>query len=225
MKNLNIKAFGGLLFLLIVIAMSLFLPAWTLDYWQAWGFLAVFGVSVFAITLYLMKKDQKLLERRVNGGPSAEKEKLQQIIQSLAGIAFIAIFVLSALDHRFGWSVVSMYLVVAGDILVALGLLFVFFVFKENTFTSATIEVDTDQKVISTGPYALVRHPMYIGAFVMLVGVPISLGSWWGLLAVIPVILVIIWRLFGEEKFLTKNLSGYSEYLKKVRYRLVPFIW
>jgi protein-S-isoprenylcysteine O-methyltransferase Ste14 len=225
MKNLNIKAFGGLLFLLLVIAMSLFLPAWTLDYWQAWIFLAVFSMSILAITLYLMKKDQKLLERRVNGSPIAEKETIQKIIQSIAGIAFIAIFILSALNHRFGLSVVSMYVVVSGDVLVALGLLIVFLVFKENTFTSATIEVSTEQKVISTGPYALVRHPMYIGAFIMLIGVSLALGSWLGLLAVIPIAFVIIWRLLDEEKFLAKNLSGYAEYLSRVKYRLIPFVW
>jgi protein-S-isoprenylcysteine O-methyltransferase Ste14 len=161
----------------------------------------------------------------VNGGPTAEKETVQKIIQSLAGVAFIAIFVLSALDHRFGWSVVSIYFVVAGDILVMLGLFMVFLVFKENTFTSAIIEIDVEQKVISTGPYALVRHPMYIGAFVMLVGVSPSLGSWWGSLAVIPIVLVIIWRLLNEEKFLAKNLPGYTGYRDKVKYRLIPFIW
>ncbi len=225
MNNLNKKAFGGLFFLLVVIGVSLFLPAWTLGYWQGWMFLAVFSISVLAITLYLMKKDRKLLERRVNGGPTAEKETIQKIIQSLAGIAFIAIFTLSALDHRFGWSVAPVYFVAVGNILVALGLLIVFFVFKENTFTSAAIEIDTEQTVISTGPYALVRHPMYIGAFIMLIGVPLALGSWWGLLAVIPIVLVIIWRLFDEEKFLAKNLPGYTEYQKNVRFRLVPFVW
>jgi protein-S-isoprenylcysteine O-methyltransferase Ste14 len=225
MKDLNKKAFGGLSFLLVVIGASLFLPAWTFIYWQAWIFLAVFSASVLAITLYLIKKDQRLLERRVNGGPTAEKETVQKIIQSLAGVAFIAIFVLSALDHRFGWSVVSIYFVVAGDILVMLGLFMVFLVFKENTFTSAIIEIDVEQKVISTGPYALVRHPMYIGAFVMLVGVSPSLGSWWGSLAVIPIVLVIIWRLLNEEKFLAKNLPGYTGYRDKVKYRLIPFIW
>ena len=225
MKNVNKKAFGGLFFLLLVLAVSLFLPAWTLQYWQAWVFLAVFSLSVFGITLYLMKKDPKLLERRVNAGPTAEKEKTQQVIQSLAGVAFIAIFVLSSLDHRFEWSTVSLYLVVTGDILVALGLFIVFLVFKENRFTSATIEVDPEQKVISTGPYALVRNPMYSGAFIMLFGIPLALGSWWGLLAVTPVVLVIIWRLLDEEQFLAKNLSGYSEYLNTVKYHLVPFIW
>ena len=173
------QAFGGFLFLFLVMSSSIFLPAWTFNYWQAWTFLAVFFAPVLAITIYLMKKDPKLLERRVRGGPSAEKEKSQQVIQSIAGIAFIAIFLLSALDHRFGWSAVSAYIVVLGDVLVALGLIVVFFVFRENTFTSATIEIATDQRVISTGPYSLVRHPMYSGAFIMLLGVPIALGSLW----------------------------------------------
>jgi protein-S-isoprenylcysteine O-methyltransferase Ste14 len=225
MKDLNKKAFGGLSFLIFIEAVSLFLSAWTFNYWQAWTFLIVFSVSVLMITLYLMKNDPKLLDRRVDGGPTAEKETVQQIIQSIAGIAFICIFVLSALGHRFHWSVISIGIVIFGDVLVVIGLLIVFFVFKENTFTSATIEVDKEQKVISTGPYALVRHPMYIGAFIMLLGVPIALGSWWGLLAVVPIVLVIIWRLIEEEKFLVKNLLGYIDYKNKVRYRLIPFIW
>jgi protein-S-isoprenylcysteine O-methyltransferase Ste14 len=225
MKDLNKKAFGGLLGLLISLAVLLFLPAWTLDYWQAWIFLAVFSMSVLLITLYLMKKDPKLLERRVNAGPGAEKEKKQKIIQSIAAIAFIAIFVFAGIDHRLGWSTVPTYVILAGDILIALGLLLIFFVFRENTFTSAVIEVDADQRVISTGPYAVVRHPMYIGAFVMLLGVPLALGSWWGLFTVIPIMYVIVWRLLDEEKFLAKNLPGYSVYRDKVKYRLLPFIW
>jgi protein-S-isoprenylcysteine O-methyltransferase Ste14 len=180
---------------------------------------------VLAITIYLIKKDPKLLERRINAGPGAEKEKSQKIIQFLAAIAFIAVIVFPAIDHRFAWSTVLPYAVAAGDILVALGLLVIFFVFKENTFTSAIIEVGTEQKIISTGPYAFVRHPMYTGGLIMLLGVPLALGSWWGLFTIIPITLVIIWRLLDEEKFLAKNLSGYSEYQNKVRYRLLPFIW
>jgi protein-S-isoprenylcysteine O-methyltransferase Ste14 len=160
MDDLNKKAFGGLLRLLVGLSALLFLPAWTLDYWQAWIFLSVFSASVLMITLYLMKKDPKLLERRVNAGPGAEKEKSQKIIQFVASIAFVAIFVLSAVDHRLMWSAVPWCVSVTGDVLVALGLLIVFFVFKENTFTSAVIEVDSEEKVISTGPYALVRHSM-----------------------------------------------------------------
>ncbi len=225
MKNLNLKAFAGLLNLLVILGLALFLPAWTLNYWQAWVFLAVFGLSVLAITLYLMKNDPKLLERRVKAGPVAEQQTSQKIIQGLAGIAFIATIVLPALDHRFGWSRVPPYWVIGGDILVALGLYFVFLVFKENSYTSAVIEVGAEQKIISTGPYAYVRHPMYIGALVMLLGVPPALGSWWGLLTIIPMSMTISWRLLDEEKFLLKNLPGYADYQNKVKFRLVPFIW
>jgi len=133
--------------------------------------------------------------------------------------------VFPGIDHRFAWSTVPPYVAIAGDVLVTLGLLITFFRVQRITVTSAVIQVDTEQKAIPTGPYALVRHPMYIGALVMLLGVPLALGSWWGLFTIVPITLVIVWRLLAEEKFLAKNLSGYSEYRNKVRCRLVPFIW
>ncbi len=225
MNDLNRKAFTGLMNLIVVLALLLFLPAWTIDYWQAWIFLAVFSVSVLAITIYLMKEDPKLLERRVNAGPGAEKQKSQKIIQLLATIAFVAVLVVPAIDHRFGWSTMPTYVVAIGDVLVVLGLFIIFLVFKENTFSSGTIEVGSEQKVIATGPYAHVRHPMYIGALIMLLGMPLALGSWWGLFTIIPMTLVIAWRLLEEEKFLAENLSGYSDYRNKVRCRLVPLVW
>jgi len=225
MKNLKKQAFGGLLSLFVVLASMLFISAGTLDYWQAWIFLAVFFIITLFITLYLMKNDPQLLERRVKAGPTAEKEKDQQIIQAVASLAFVLIFVVSAIDHRWGWSAVPLYIVVAGDALIALGLIAVFFVFRENSYASATIEVGEQQKLVSIGLYGVVRHPMYAGAFVMLLGVPLALGSWWGLLAVVPLVGAIILRLLDEEKFLVKNLAGYSEYMKKVKYRLLPYIW
>jgi protein-S-isoprenylcysteine O-methyltransferase Ste14 len=224
-KHLNKKASGGLLFLLLVMAALLFLPAWTPSYWQAWVFLAVFGVSAAAITVYLMKKDPKLLERRVHAGPTAEKETSQKIIQAVASMGFAAILVVSALDYRFAWTPLPPYVSLAGDALVALGFLIVFFVYKENTFASATIELAPEQKVISTGLYKLVRHPMYMGAFFLLVGIPLSLGSLWGLFVIALMMPVLIWRLLNEERFLVRNLPGYSEYQNTVRHRLVPFIW
>jgi len=225
MNPLHKRAFIGLVQLVVILAAAIFLPAWTLDYWQAWTFSVVFAVSVLAITIYLMKNDPKLLERRVKAGPGAEREMSQNIIQSLASIAFLALFVVSALDHRFAWSTVPPFVSVIGDVLVVLGLYFVFLVFKENSFASGTIEVGAEQKVVTTGPYALVRHPMYIGALVMIIGVPLALGSLWGLLAIVPMTLVLVWRLLDEEKFLAKNLAGYAEYQSKVRCRLLPLIW
>jgi len=186
----------------------------------------VFFACVLAVTLWLMKHDPKLLERRVNAGPGAEKEKSQQVIQAIASVAFVAIFVVSALDHRFRWSgPLPLAATLAGLALVAIGLYIVFLTFKENSFTSAIIEVGAEQKLVETGPYARVRHPMYLGAFIMLLGVPPALDSWWGELAVLPLILAIIVRLLEEERFLVKNLPGYVEYQKKVRWRLVPGVW
>ena len=222
---LNVKAFGGLLLLFLVMAALLFIPAETLDYWQAWTFLAVYFAASLAITLYLMKKDPQLLARRMSGGPTAEKEMTQKIIMSFTSLGFVGLLVVPALDHRFGWSHMPAYAALAGDLLVALGWIAIFLVFKENTFTSSTIELSPDQKVISTGPYALVRHPMYAGALVMLLGIPIALGSWWGLLVIAAILPAVIWRLFDEEEFLTRNLPGYREYQNKVRYRLIPHLW
>lgn len=225
MIALNAKAFGGLLFLLLVMGALLFIPAWTLDYWQAWAFLFIFGASALAITLYLMKKDPKLLNRRVHAGPTAEKERGQKIVQFIASVGFAATLVVSAIDYRFEWSPVPLSVSLAGYALVALGFLIIFVVYKENTFASATIEIYPEQKVISTGPYALVRHPMYMGAFLLLFGIPLSLGSWCGLLVIVMMMPALIWRLLDEEKFLVKNLPGYVEYQDKVRRHLVPFIW
>jgi protein-S-isoprenylcysteine O-methyltransferase Ste14 len=225
MSQLNIKAFAGMLQLLIMLGLTIFLPAWTLDYWQAWILVAIFFVCTLAVTLYLMKNDPKLLERRVKAGVGAEQERSQNIIQAIAALVFISIFVVSALDHRFSWSTVPPSLIALGDILIVLGFYLVFLVFKENTFASGTIEIGAEQKVIMTGPYALVRHPMYVGALVMLLGVPLALGSLWGLLAIVPMVVVLVARLLDEEKFLAKNLVGYSEYQGKVRHRLVPLIW
>jgi protein-S-isoprenylcysteine O-methyltransferase Ste14 len=225
MSTLHKKAFIGLLFLFLVMAALLFVPAGTLDYWQAWVFLAIYFASSLAITLYLMKKDPKLLERRMRGGPTAEKETSQKIIMFFTSLGFIGLLVLPALDHRYAWSHMTADMALAGDGLVAIGWLAILFVFRENTFTSATIELAPDQKVISTGPYARVRHPMYAGALVMLVGIPIALGSWWGLLIIVAIIPALIWRLLDEENFLARNLPGYAEYQSKVRYRLIPLIW
>jgi protein-S-isoprenylcysteine O-methyltransferase Ste14 len=223
--SLNAKAIGGLLVTLLVMGGLLFVAAGTVDYWQAWVFLGVFGASGLAITVYLMKRDPKLLARRVRGGPTAEKEPTQKIIQTFTALGFIAMLVVPALDHRWHWSAVPPEAVVAADILVVVGFVLIYFVYKENSFASATIELAPEQKVISTGPYALVRHPMYFGGLLMLLGMAVALGSWYGLLALAAMMPALLWRLRDEEKFLVKRLQGYSEYRNKVRYRLVPFVW
>jgi protein-S-isoprenylcysteine O-methyltransferase Ste14 len=224
-KDLTRKALFGLLQLDIVLGVLLFVPAWSVDFWEAWVFLFIFSISVLAITLYFLKNNPKLIEGRLKAGPSAEKEKNQKIIQTFASLFFILLIVVPAIDHRFHWSDVAIHFVLVGDIFVILGLLIVFLVFKENSYAAGVIEVGKEQKVISTGPYAIVRHPMYTGALLMLCFVPIALGSWWGLVFVFPMFVVIVLRLLDEEKFLSKNLPGYKEYCQKTRYRLVPFVW
>jgi len=140
-------------------------------------------------------------------------------------IGFIALLVVPALDHRFGWSTVPLGVVVAGNVLAAIGFCVIALVYRENTFSSATIEVAEDQRVISTGPYAIVRHPMYAGGSLYLLGTPLGLGSYWGLVPIAATMPFLIWRLFDEEAFLVRNLPGYAEYQKRVRHRLVPFVW
>jgi protein-S-isoprenylcysteine O-methyltransferase Ste14 len=225
MSNLRTKALVALLLLFLAMAALLFIPPWTLDYWQAWTFLSVYFAASAAITLYLMKKDPHLLARRMSGGPAAEKLPAQKIIMSLTSLGFIGLLVVPALDRRFAWSHLPPSAALAGDALVGIGFLGIFLVFRENSFTSATIELAPDQKVVSTGPYAVVRHPMYATALVMLLGIPIALGSLWGIFVFVAFVPALLWRLFDEEKFLVKNLPGYREYQARVRYRLVPRVW
>jgi protein-S-isoprenylcysteine O-methyltransferase Ste14 len=225
MGNLFIKTFLGFAFLMLVLALALFLPAGSLRFWQAWVYLADFAGCTILITIYLMRNDRELLARRVRGGPTAETQKSQQVIQGLASLFFIALYIIPGLDYRFHWLHVPPVISWVADAVVALGFYIVFLVFKENSYTSATIEVSGEQQVISSGPYAVVRHPMYAGAFLLLLATPLALGSWVSIPLPIPVILVIIVRLLDEEKFLSANLSGYEAYRQKVPYRLLPYVW
>ena len=219
------KSVGGLVFLVVALAVLLFIPAWTFSFPQAWIYIAVFTVSVIAITAWLAKKDQALLQRRMDVGPKYEKEKAQKIVQFFAQFAFIAMYVVPAFDHRFNWSHVSLAVSIVAEIFVALGFYIDFVTFRENTYTSAIVEVQKNQQVISTGPYSHVRHPMYSGALLMLFATPFALGSLWGLFAFIPMLVAILARLVKEEEYLAHNLPGYPEYLKKVHSRLVPGIY
>ena len=219
------QAVLGLIALAIIMWSVLFLPAWTINYWQAWVYWIVFFASVSAISAYFIKTDLQFIVSRLKAGPTAEKQKSQQVIQGVAALCFILLLLIPPIDHRFQWSNVPIYLVLASDIFVTLGLVIVFLVFKENTHASATIEVNEKQKVISTGPYKVVLHPMYSGALLMLFFTPLALGSFWGLLAFFPMLIAIGFRLVEEEKFLSNSLGGYEEYRKKTHYRLIPFIW
>jgi protein-S-isoprenylcysteine O-methyltransferase Ste14 len=225
MKNLNARAWLALAALAVVMGLLLLVPAGTVHYWQAWVYLTIFTGASVLTTLYLMKRDPALLERRMSGGPTAEKQPAQKFIMLCTSIGFIALLVVPAFDRRFGWSTVPLGGVVAGDVLVAIGFYLISLVYRENTFTSATIEVAENQKVISTGPYAIVRHPMYASASLYLLGTPLALGSYWAFVPIAATMPFLIWRLIDEERFLARNLPGYTEYQKRIRRRLVPFVW
>ena len=225
MKNLAARAWFALAVLTAVMALLLFASAGTVHYWQGWVYLGVFaGVSTL-ITLDLIRKDPALLARRMKGGPTAETQPTQKLIMRGMSIGFLALLVVPALDHRFGWSAVPVGGVVTGDALVATGFYLIALVYRANTFSSATIEIAENQKVVSTGPYALVRHPMYASAILYLLGTPLTLGSYWGLVPLVAMMPFLIWRLLAEERYLASNLPGYTEYQKRIRHRLVPFVW
>jgi len=206
-------------------AALLFGGAGSLDYWQAWLFLFVYFAASVAITVYLIRRDPALLARRMRGGPWAETRPVQRLIMLIACVGFLGLIVVPAIDKRLGLSLMPAAIALAGDVLMALGWLGTYFVFRENSFTAATIERAPDQRVISTGPYGLVRHPMYSSMLVMLLGMPLALGSWWGVVAFFVIAPALIWRIFDEERFLARELPGYLAYKEKVRYRLIPHLW
>jgi len=225
MATLNARAWLALGMLAAVVAALLFVPAGTLLYWQAWIYLAIF-IGASALTMVdLMRRDPALLQRRMSGGPLAEKRPAQRLIMLCASICFIALLVVPAVDRRVGWSAVPFVAVVAGDALVASGFALILRVYRENTFTAATVEIAPDHKLISTGPYAIVRHPMYTGGLLYIFGTPLALASWWGFVPIVVMLPVLIWRLLDEERLLAGSLPGYVDYQKGVRYRLVPFVW
>jgi protein-S-isoprenylcysteine O-methyltransferase Ste14 len=200
----------------------LFLPAGSLLFWEAWIYAVVLFVPLVATMLYLVKYDPGLLERRLRFGEKVAKQKM---IVRLSQLPFIIGFLIPGLDYRFNWSDISPALVVIANIMVFLGYWWVYLVFRENSYTSRIIAVEKGQKVISTGPYALVRHPMYLGMTIMYLFTPVALGSWWGLTVFIFIPVVFIFRILNEEDILRKDLPGYQEYCLKVRYRLMPYIW
>ena len=219
------QALTGLIKSLVLMAAMLFLLAWSVRYVEGWIFLALLGTLSAAMILYLERHDPALLERRLKAGPVDEKEPSQKRIQLITSIVGILIVAVPGLDHRWRWSNVPTSVIVLGFVGFALGYLIVFLVFRENTYTSGIIEIAEGQKVISSGPYALVRHPMYSGANLCFLSMPLALGSWWALIpAMLECVLVGV-RAVDEEKFLKANLPGYREYCEKVRYRLIPGVW
>jgi len=210
---------------LVVFGAMLFVPAGTFNYWQAWVFLVVVGVSAWAPSIYQLRKNPAALQGRMRGGPAAESRMAQKVVIASLYVSVAAMVVVSVLDHRFHWSPVPAALCLAGDALVALGLGVVGLVIIQNSFAASTVQVRAGQRVVSAGLYGLVRHPMYTGNVIMLIGIPLALGSYWGLVFVAPGLIVLAWRIRDEEKLLREELTGYREYTQSVRYRLVPLMW
>lgn len=221
-KNLVKKMVIRFSFFPVFLFLLTLLPAGTLNYWQVYVYCFFLLVPMVFVLFYFMKRDPQFLERRTR---AKEREEAQKRLQVIFSLIFISGFIISGLDKRFGWSDVSIYISLSADFLMLMGYLLMFFVFKQNSYASRIVEVESDQKVISTGLYGIVRHPMYISVLIMFIPVPIALGSWWGLIpmAVIPFALVL--RILNEEDVLKRELPGYREYCQKTRYRLVPFVW
>lgn len=210
---------------LIAFGLLLFVPAGTLHYWQAWVFLAVFAVSTWIPSIYLLRTNPAALDRRLRAGPMAEARALQRIVITALFICFPAMFVLSAMDHRFGWSLVPAAVCLLGDLLVAIGLGTAMLVIIQNGYAAANVTVESGQTLVSTGLYGLVRHPMYTGNVIMMAGTPLALGSYWGLVFLPVGLILLVLRIRDEERLLTEELSGYREYTQRVRHRLVPYLW
>ena len=225
MTALHARAWLSLAVLVLIMGLLLFICAGTVRYWHAWIYLALFFGLSAVITLDLLRHDPALLGRRMKGGPLAEGRPLQRVIMTGASLGFVGLLVVPALDFRFNWSHVSDGVVSIGLALFVIGFCFIGRVYRENTFSSATIQVTEGQRVIDTGPYAFVRHPMYAGALLYLIGTPVALGSYTGLLGLGLMLPFLVWRLIDEERMLTRELPGYADYQQRVNYRLVPFIW
>ena len=210
---------------LVVFGLMVFLAAGTFNYWQAWVFLVVFALSGWIPGIYLLRTNPVALQRRMRGGPTAETRIVQKVVMGGLWLSLAAMVMVSALDHRFGWSPVPTAICLVGDVLVAVGLGVMALVVIQNSYAAATIRVEAGQKLASTGLYGLVRHPMYAGNVIMMVGIPLALGSYWGLVFVVSGLTVLALRIRDEEKLLQEELDGYREYTQKVRYRLVPCMW
>lgn len=217
-----ITSLGALIF---AMAIMIFAAAGTAHYWQAWLFLICYCAASLAISLWLIRFDPALLQRRMRGGPFAEREPNQKIIMTIASLGFVGLLVVPGLDHRFAWSRMPDAVAVLGDILLFAGWYGILIVFRANSYAASTIQVSSDQKVISTGPYAIIRHPMYAAALLMLLGIPIALASWWGILVLAAILPALAWRLVDEERVLVRDLGGYADYRRNVKYRLIPHIW
>lgn len=222
-KELKNLSMSRLSLSVVFMGVLLFLPAGTPAYWEAWVFLVVLFTPVLLLFRYLMRHDPELLERRLRMG---EKEESQQLFMRISMVVLLAAFMIPGLDHRFGWSDMPTAIKLIGDALFLGGYGLFFQVLKANSYASRTVEVVAGQQVISTGPYGIVRHPMYASIFVMYPAATLALGSWWatGLIA-LYLLFFLQFRILDEEKVLLRDLPGYDDYMRTVRWRLVPHIW
>ena len=210
---------------LVALGLIVFYPAGTFDYWEGWVFIAVFTAGTILPSIYLARTDPAALQRRMHGGPLAEARTVQKFIIIGAFAGLFAMIAFSAYDHRVGWSSVPPWLCVIGDVLIVVGLVGGMLVVVQNSYAAATVTVEADQRLASRGLYKLVRHPMYAANLILMVGMPLALGSYWGILFLIPSVLVLVFRILDEEKLLSQELGGYREYKQRVQYRLVPYVW
>ena len=206
----------------IVVALFLFLPAGSLVYWQAWVYLGVLFIPMIFVVNYFITRDPGLLERRMR---AREKYETQKRIQGIAGVIFFLGFLIPGLDYRFKWSEVPVPIILAADVIVVLGYFLIFLVFRENSYTSRIIDVERGQRVITTGPYAIIRHPMYLGVTLMFLATPLALGSWWAVPIFLLLPVFLIFRIRNEEEVLIHELPGYADYCQNVKYRLIPWVW
>ena len=220
--KLIVSAVTKFSFGLIAVGALLFVPAGTFAYPGAWRFMGLLFIPMVILGVLLLVHSPELVAKRLKG---KEKEKTQKGVIAFSGLLFPLGFILSALDFRFGWSMVSSPLVVFASLLFLMGYAMYGEVMRENAYLSRTVEVQEDQKVISNGLYGIVRHPMYLATLFMFLPLPLILGSFWGLIPFALYPLGIVCRILNEEKVLTNGLVGYAEYKTKVKYRLIPFIW
>jgi len=205
-----------------ILGLLFFLPAGSLAFWEAWIYMGMLLVPILFAVLYFLRKDPELLERRMR---MKEQEKEQDLLVKFSGVFLIAGFLIPGFDFRYQWSEVPVFVVLSADALVLMGCFIFIVVMKENSFLSRTVEVEQGQRLITTGPYSVVRHPMYSGVLLMFLFAPVALGSWWALFPFIPLPVILILRILSEERMLRRELEGYDDYMDKVRFRLIPGLW
>lgn len=225
MNDLSKKALSGVAWFAGFLGLMLFVSAGSLRFWQGWIYWLLSSLLVLDVTLYFLKHDPRLIERRTTVGPGAEPRESQKRIQRVIFVFGSVLFILPGLDYRKHWSVVPVALVLVADAALVMGYVIIYYVFRENTFTAGVVTVEEGQRVIDTGPYAVVRHPLYAAMLLQFLATPVALGSWWALFAAVPLCVLLCIRLLDEERLLCESLAGYPEYCERVTHRLIPYLW